>query len=50
MNGRIFKLVLDPSNPLAGTLSVLWNADAGGYNNPARSTSRTTWRPPRPDC
>src|SRR6185503_2315922 len=26
MNGRIFKLVLDPSNPLAGTLSVLWNA------------------------
>jgi hypothetical protein len=35
MNGRIFKLVLDASNPLAGTLSVLWNADAGGYNNPA---------------
>jgi hypothetical protein len=34
MNGRIFKLVLDPSNPLAGTLSVLWNADAGGYNSP----------------
>jgi hypothetical protein len=32
-NGRIFKLVLDPMNPKAGELSVLIDADAGGYNN-----------------
>jgi hypothetical protein len=35
-NGRIFKLVLDPSNPLRVTsLSVLFDSDALGYDNPA---------------
>jgi hypothetical protein len=35
MNGRIFKLVLDPSNPKRVTsLSILIDADAGGYANP----------------
>lgn len=34
-NGRIFKLVLDPSDPLnVSSLSMLIDADAGGYNNP----------------
>jgi hypothetical protein len=35
-NGRIFRLVLDPGNPLKVTsLSVLADFDAGGYSNPA---------------
>lgn len=35
-NGRIFKLVLDEADPLiVDSLSVLIDADAGGYNNPA---------------
>jgi hypothetical protein len=35
-NGRLFKMVLDPSDPLTVlSLSVLYNADAGGYSNPA---------------
>jgi hypothetical protein len=35
-NGRIFKMVLNDANPLAvDSLSVLIDADAGGYNNPA---------------
>ncbi len=35
-NGRIFKLVLDPIDPLRVlSLSVLIDADAGGYSNPA---------------
>jgi hypothetical protein len=35
-NGRIFKLVMDPSNPLKVTsLSLLLDFDSGGYNNPA---------------
>jgi hypothetical protein len=34
-NGRIFKLVLDPADPLhVQSLSVLIDADAGGYDNP----------------
>jgi hypothetical protein len=34
-NGRIFKLVLNATNPLVvDSLSVLIDADAGGYNNP----------------
>jgi hypothetical protein len=34
MNGRIFKLVLDPQDPRnVLSLSILINADAGGYNN-----------------
>lgn len=33
-NGRIFKLVLDEDNPLlTATLSILIDADAGGYGN-----------------
>jgi hypothetical protein len=35
MNGRIFKLVLDPDNPRRVTsLSILIDADSGGYANP----------------
>lgn len=35
MNGRIFKMVLNPSDPrIVDSLTVLVNADAGGYNNP----------------
>lgn len=35
-NGRIFKMVLDEDNPLVvDELSVLIDADAGGYGNPA---------------
>jgi hypothetical protein len=35
-NGRIFKMVLDPSDPLTvQSLSVLVDADPGGYRNPA---------------
>jgi hypothetical protein len=35
MNGRIFKMVFDPSDPLkVQSLSILIDADAGGYNNP----------------
>jgi hypothetical protein len=35
MNGRIFKIVLNAANPLVvDSLTVLVNADAGGYNNP----------------
>lgn len=34
-NGRIFKLVFNGSNPLVvDSMSVLIDADAGGYNNP----------------
>jgi hypothetical protein len=34
-NGRIFKMVLNDDNPLVvDSLSVLIDADAGGYNNP----------------
>jgi hypothetical protein len=33
-NGRLFKMVLDPANPLnVLSLSILVDADAGGYNN-----------------
>ena len=33
-NGRLFKIVLDPANPLkVQSLSVLIDADLGGYNN-----------------
>ncbi|MBA3779109.1 MAG: hypothetical protein H0X16_07415 [Chloroflexi bacterium] len=36
MNGRIFRLELDTDDPdESATLSVLIDADAGGYNNPA---------------
>lgn len=36
MNGRIFKMVLDPTDPrIVTSLSVLVNGDAGGYNNVA---------------
>jgi hypothetical protein len=35
-NGRVFKMVLNADDPLVvDSLSVLINADAGGYNNPA---------------
>jgi hypothetical protein len=34
-NGRIWKLVLDPDDPLTGSLSVLVDQDALGYDNPA---------------
>jgi hypothetical protein len=35
-NGRVFMMVLDEDDPLAvESLSVLIDADAGGYNNPA---------------
>jgi hypothetical protein len=35
-NGRVFRLELDEKNPLeVRSLSVLIDADAGGYNNPA---------------
>lgn len=34
-NGRIWKLVLDPDDPLTGRLSVLVDQDALGYDNPA---------------
>jgi hypothetical protein len=35
-NGRIFKMVLDPSNPLSvQSLSVIVDQDPLGYNNPA---------------
>jgi hypothetical protein len=34
MNGRLFKLVLDPADPTRGTLSIAHDADAGGYGNP----------------
>jgi hypothetical protein len=35
MNGRIFRMVLNEDNPLVvDSLSVLIDADAGGYNNP----------------
>ena len=35
MNGRIFKLVMNAADPLAvDSLSILINADLGGYNNP----------------
>jgi len=34
-NGRVFKMVLDPSDPTqVESLSILIDADAGGYNNP----------------
>jgi hypothetical protein len=33
-NGRLFRMVLDPANPLnVLSLSILVDADAGGYNN-----------------
>ena len=33
-NGRLFKMVLDPANPLnVLSLSIVIDADAGGYNN-----------------
>lgn len=36
MNGRIFQLVLNQDDPLqVDSLSILINADAGGYGNPA---------------
>jgi hypothetical protein len=36
MNGRIFKMVLDPANPLVvQSLSVLIDHDVLGYNNPS---------------
>ena len=36
MNGRVFKLVLSPTNPTVVTsLSILIDGDTGGYNNPA---------------
>lgn len=35
MNGRIFRLALDPGDPTHGTLSILIDADAGGYRNAA---------------
>ena len=46
MNGRIFKMVLDPNNPLAvRRLSMLIDADARRLQQRrARSTSRTTSR------
>jgi hypothetical protein len=35
-NGRVFKMVLDPIDPtVVDSLSILVDADAGGYNNPA---------------
>ena len=35
MNGRVFRLELDPSDPLdVASLSILIDGDAGGYNNP----------------
>jgi hypothetical protein len=35
-NGRIFKVVLDPQDPtVVESLSILVDADVGGYNNPA---------------
>jgi hypothetical protein len=35
-NGRIFRLEMDPADPLQVTsLSILVDADLGGYNNPA---------------
>ena len=33
MNGRLFKLVLNPSDPTRATLSIAHDADAGGYGN-----------------
>src|SRR5215207_6016632 len=33
MNGRLFKLVLDPADPTRATLSIAHDADAGGYGN-----------------
>jgi len=34
-NGRLWKMVLDPNNPLVvQSLSVIFNSDALGYNNP----------------
>jgi hypothetical protein len=34
-NGRLWKMVLDPDNPLVvQSLSVIFNSDALGYNNP----------------
>ena len=47
-NGRLFKLVLDKNNPLlTATLSVLIDADAGGYNNVSMihqpDNVETTW-------
>ena len=36
MNGRIFRMVLNAGNPrVVDSLTVLVNADVGGYNNPA---------------
>ena len=35
-NGRIFRIELDPANPLVvDSLSIVVDADAGGYGNPA---------------
>ena len=34
MNGRLFKLVLNASDPTRATLSIAHDADAGGYGNP----------------
>jgi len=35
MNGRVFRLELDPNDPLdVVSLSILIDGDAGGYNNP----------------
>jgi hypothetical protein len=34
MNGRLFKLVLDPTDPTRATLSIAHDADAGNYGNP----------------
>ena len=35
MNGRVFKMVLNATNPrVVDSLSILVNADLGGYNNP----------------
>jgi hypothetical protein len=33
-NGRLFKLVLNPTDPTRATLSIAHDADAGGYRNP----------------
>jgi hypothetical protein len=35
MNGRLFKLVLNPTDPTRATLSIAHDADAGNYGNPS---------------
>ena len=42
-NGRLLKMVLDPDDPLlVQSLSVLFDSDALGYDNPAAIHNRTT--------